>query len=100
MRLLWTERARDDLREIGRYIAHDKPMAASRWLSRLRLAARQAGDMPMLCRKVPEIGRDDVREIQLRTYRIVYRILDDQIHVLTVFEGHRRLEQDIIEALK
>jgi mRNA-degrading endonuclease RelE of RelBE toxin-antitoxin system len=28
----------------------------------------------------------------LRTYRIVYRTRDDTIEVLTVFEGHRRLD--------
>jgi mRNA-degrading endonuclease RelE of RelBE toxin-antitoxin system len=28
----------------------------------------------------------------LRTYRIVYRIRDDAIEVLTVFEGHRRFD--------
>jgi hypothetical protein len=30
--------------------------------------------------------------VVLRTYRIVYRIRDDAIEVLTVFEGHRRLD--------
>ncbi|MBN2197229.1 MAG: type II toxin-antitoxin system RelE/ParE family toxin [Polyangiaceae bacterium] len=36
-----------------------------------------------------EIGRDDVRETFLRSYRIVYRVEDGGITVLTVFEGHR-----------
>ncbi len=40
---------------------------------------------------MPEIGRDDVREVFQRTYRIVYRVVDDGIVVLTVFEGHRLL---------
>lgn len=33
----------------------------------------------------------EVREVFLRTYRIVYRIVDRGIIVLTVFEGHRTL---------
>jgi len=40
---------------------------------------------------VPEFGRDDVREVFVRTYRIVCRMLPDEIHVLTVFEGSRLL---------
>ncbi len=40
---------------------------------------------------MPEIGRSDVREVFLRTYRIVYRVLDEGIVVLTVVEGHRLL---------
>jgi hypothetical protein len=33
----------------------------------------------------------DVREVFLRTYRIIYRIEPARILVLTIFEGHRRL---------
>lgn len=48
-------------------------------------------EFPNTGRIVPEIGRSDVREVFLRTYRIVYRIVDRGIIVLTVFEGHRTL---------
>ncbi len=46
------------------------------------------------CRVVPEFGREDIREVFLRSYRLVYLIGDDAIEVLTVFEGHRLLETD------
>jgi len=39
---------------------------------------------------VPELGRDDAREIFLRSYRIVYRVLPREIIIVTVLEGHRR----------
>ena len=32
-----------------------------------------------------------MREVFLRSYRIVYRVVDEGIVVLTVFEGHRPL---------
>ena len=32
---------------------------------------------------------DDLREVFVRTYRIVYRIRADEVQVITVFEGHR-----------
>lgn len=34
-------------------------------------------------------GRSDIREVFVRTYRIVYRVREEGILVLTVFEGHR-----------
>ncbi len=43
---------------------------------------------------VPELGRDDVREVFLRSYRIVYRVGEDTVDVLTVFEGHRLLPKE------
>lgn len=38
---------------------------------------------------MPELARSDVCEVFLRTYRIVYRVVDQDIAVLSVFEGHK-----------
>jgi plasmid stabilization system protein ParE len=89
--LRWTERAATDLIAIGDYIAADNPAAARSWVEKLRQRAVKASKVPGSGRVVPEIGRDDVREVFQRTYRIVYRVVDDGIVVLTVFEGHRLL---------
>ena len=97
MKLRWTKRARRDLIEIGRYIARDKPEAARRWVERLRQRARDAAETPLFGRKVPEVDREDVREVLLRGYRIVYRIHASEIRVLTVFEGHRLLPREVME---
>ena len=89
--LRWTERAAADLMAIGEYIAADNPTAARAWVEKLRQRGVKASKMPHAGRIVPEIARDDVREVFQRTYRIVYRVVDDGIVVLTVFEGHRLL---------
>jgi len=89
--LRWTERAAADLMAIGEYIAADNPTAARAWVEKLRQRAVKASKMAHTGRIVPEIARDDVREVFQRTYRIVYRVVDDGIVVLTVFEGHRLL---------
>ncbi len=91
--LRWTERAASNLLAIGAFIAADNPTAARAWIERLRQRAAKASTMPRAGRVVPEIARDDVREVFQRTYRIVYRVVDDGIVVLTVFEGHRLLGQ-------
>lgn len=88
MKARWTRRALIDLREIGSYIRRDKPQAARRWVARLRERADKAAEMPRSGRIVPEIGQGNVREVFLRSYRIVYRIHDEEIEILTVFEGH------------
>ena len=44
----------------------------------------------------PELGRDDVRETFQRTCRIVHRVTEDRVEILTVFEGHRVLPDDIV----
>jgi len=88
-------RALRDLGAIRRYIARDDPVAARRWVSRLEQRAQQAAAAPMAGRVVPELENPTVREVLLKSYRIVYRVLDSELHVLTVFEGHRLFPEDL-----
>lgn len=89
MRLRWTAHARQDLLEIGRYIARDDRQAARRWVQSLRERAQKAAEVPGTGRIVPEFRREDLREVLLRSYRIVYQVQAASILVLAVFEGHR-----------
>ncbi len=95
-RTRWAARAMRDLEQIATYIARDNPKAAREWVANLRKTAEDAARMPMSARIVPEIQRDDVREVFLRSYRIVYGVRDDHILVLTVFGGGRQLPNDAL----
>jgi len=89
--VVWTDRALADLERIGDFIAADNPGAAERWMDQLMGAVGRVANMPLSGRRVPEVGRDDVREVIKGAYRIVYRLRNDRAEVLTVFEGHRLL---------
>ncbi len=95
MKLLWTDRAKRDLLDIGRFIARDNPRAARAWVERLRERARSAAETPWAGRVVPERADLEVREVIVRNYRIVYRVFEGAVHVLTVFEGHRVFPDDV-----
>lgn len=90
-RIVWTAQALADLEAIGDYIARDDERAATRWVAKLIAAAERAALVPMAGRRVPELERDDVREVLVRTYRVVYWLHDAHLEILTVFEGHRLL---------
>jgi len=94
--VVWTDRALADLEAIGDVIARDNTQAAEDWVFRLIALAEGAGQMPLAGRRVPEMGREDVRERLLRKYRIVYRVWHDRIEILTIFEGHRLFPEDAI----
>lgn len=89
LEILWAERAQRDLREITAFIAKDNEAAAIKWLNRAMEAVERAGRMPLSGRMVPEFSREELREIVLGNYRIVYRIERGRLTVLTAFEGHR-----------
>ncbi|HMP07338.1 MAG TPA: type II toxin-antitoxin system RelE/ParE family toxin [Lacipirellulaceae bacterium] len=44
---------------------------------------------PEAGRIVPELDRADVREVLIGSYRIVYLVGSDVVHILTVFHGAR-----------
>jgi addiction module RelE/StbE family toxin len=91
-RISWTWRAQKDLIEIGDFIAKDKPQAAARWVDRLISAVERAATFPTSGRPVPELGREDIREVIVDRYRIVYQVRADAVVVLTVFESHRNFD--------
>ena len=95
MKLFRTETAKDDLCAIKHYISKDNPAAAKKWIERLRKRARNALDAPYSGRKVPELSKDDIRELIEGNYRIVYQVFENRLVVLTVFESHRLFPDDM-----
>jgi len=86
----WTPRALRDLRDIGAFISRDNPDAARRWIDRLQTRAEEVVEAPLSGRIVPEHKREDLREVILKGYRIVYLLGADEIAIVAVFDGHRR----------
>lgn len=94
-RLRWSHRAETDLESIYSYIAADDPAAAARWVEKLMDRARRAAPVPYSGRVVPEFGMPHLREVFVRTYRIVYRIHEREVQIITVFEGHRLFPTEV-----
>jgi plasmid stabilization system protein ParE len=92
VKVLWTAPAEAQLLQIEEYIALDDTDAAVRWVGRLRERVSRLANMPRSGRIVPELDRDDVREVIVGAYRLIYRIESRSIVVLSVFEGHQRLD--------
>ena len=66
--------ARNDLRDIVRYISFDAPERAIRFSRFLLDETKRLSQFPELGRIVPELGNENFREIIVRSYRIIYRI--------------------------
>ncbi|MGI9068384.1 MAG: type II toxin-antitoxin system RelE/ParE family toxin [Pyrinomonadaceae bacterium] len=93
MKIVWTDPAVEDLRELHAYIARDSEMYASGFVERIILAAERLADNPKIGRVVPEANNETVREILYQTYRIIYRLKRDSIEMLSVIHGARDLEE-------
>ena len=97
MRVIWALRAIRRAAEIARYIARDSPEAARESVERLFVQAATLGRHPRLGRRVPEVDRDDIRQVLYGMYRIVYRIDPKRVVVLTVRHGRRLWDPSEVE---
>ena len=85
----WRDEARRDAREIVAYIAADSPLAAQRWHDDLLAIVEDLGLFPLGFRAYEPANDLRVRVRVWGNYKIVYRVTDDAIDVLTIYEGHR-----------
>lgn len=92
MRIEWSEVAEADLDDIYDYIARDVPYYAALFIDQLIKATDNLEDHPRLGRKVPEADYyDDVRELIIQSYRIIYQLQTEKLQILTVIHGSRNL---------
>ena len=96
MRIVWAPLAVDRASEIAEYIAQDKPSAAEKWIEAVFSKVGQLQSSPEIGRPVPEIGNDRFRELLLGNYRIIYRLEERQISILTIRHGKQILPVDEI----
>lgn len=89
----WAQRARDDLREIWRFIARDSPGAADAQVERILFATERLESYPESGRVLPEFPRLGYRELIVTSYRVVYRVQKDTVWIAAVLHGARLIRR-------
>ena len=92
-RIVWSRRALEDLEAIANYIAADSPAYAKAVVTKVIAQTRTLPQFPRAGRKVPEFDNDDVRELIVYSYRIIYQLRDNHVVVSAVIHGKRMFEQ-------
>lgn len=92
VKITWTDQAIDDLDSICLFIARDSFQYAKLFANRAFEATDRLKLFPKSGRVVPEINHEDIREVVLGNYRIIYRIITEEVEVLTVHHGAKPLE--------
>lgn len=89
--LIWTLRARADLKAIHDYIAKDSRENAKR-VSReiLHKTNTTLTEPPRPGRKVPEVNDPDLREISAYSWRIIYHLRNDSVFIVTLIHKRRQ----------
>ena len=90
-RLIWSPRARDDLRAIRRHIAQDSRQVAERFTQRVLDVVGRLESFPLSGRLVPEDEHGHLREVLVQDYRVIYQVFDGDVEILIIQHGARRL---------
>jgi toxin ParE1/3/4 len=94
VRVAWTEQAYAQLDEAMAFIARDRPGTAMEWLEFILDTADGLAEFPDRGRVVPESSREEVREIIIPPYRLVYRRDSDVVTITMVLHERRELSGD------
>lgn len=86
-----TDRSLEDLNEIHDYIARDSKSYATLFIKKIYNTVQKLKEFPNMGRIVSEINVPSVGELIFQNYRIVYRIIDDIVEIITVFYVNRFL---------
>ena len=95
MKVRWTERASKDALSIYDYIADRSESYADAVYDRLLLRPSQLTAHPESGSIVPEYRREDIRELFVHSFRMIYRIDANEVRILTVIHGSRQLPQEV-----
>jgi plasmid stabilization system protein ParE len=93
VRLNWTLESSENLKNIYDFIAQDSKHYAKIHINRIKEKANLLTENPKIGRIVPEIYKENIREIIFGNYRIIYRIvIIDRIDILTIHHSARILK--------
>lgn len=92
-KILWTDPALEDLRDIRDHVSRDRPAAARQLADRLKKSVLRLGDHPLSGRSVPEFPGTNLREVIVAPYRIVYEPCERDVVILRVWHGRMDLRR-------
>lgn len=87
-RVIWSDEAIDDLQQIFDYVARDSGRYAAAVVRRIVGSTRMLKNYPRSGRAVPEVDDETYRELLVDNYRVIYRLSESFITILTV--AHQR----------
>jgi len=98
----WAESAEFDLLGIIDHIGADSPKTAKKIFQRFLIEAKNLTDFPEKGRIVPELERQNLtffRELVIPPWRLIYKVSDDFVFVLAVFDSRQNLEDVLLKRL-
>jgi len=98
----WSTVAENDLKKIIAYIAEDSPQNALNVFKNIRHKASQLLTFPEKGRVVPELHDHGImiyRELVIPPWRLIYKITEKEVFVLSVIDSRQNVEDILLKRL-
>jgi plasmid stabilization system protein ParE len=93
--LIWTIKAVEQVEQIGAFIEKDSPFQARRVVQRIIKETRRLQEHIRIGKMIPEAQQDQYRELRVFSYRILYKILDEnRVAIVGVVHGQRLFDPE------
>ncbi len=96
----WTETAENDLRAVVEYYADESPSRALNMLSKIKQKCSDLKLLPERGRVVPELKEFNIlqyHELVIDNWRVIYKISENQVYVLSVIDSRRNVEDILLD---
>lgn len=100
--VFWASVAEKDLLGIIDIIVDDNPEIALEILNKIKAGTAKLDHFPRRGRIVPELlkhGISRYREIVIKPWRVIYRIEEGKVYVVSVIDGRRNVEDVLLARL-
>ena len=101
-KVIWADIAEDDLKNIIEYIANESIVNARRVFDKIKDRASNLFILLEQGRVVPELKDQGIlqyRELIHSPWRIIYRISENKVYVLSVLDSRRNIEDILLKRL-
>lgn len=92
--VIWTKPARADLKHIHDFIAEDSKYYAKKVTQEIREKADILNAHPNIGKIVLEVGKPEIQELYIYSYRIMYEVKNKHCYVLAVIHQRRDFSED------
>ncbi len=94
VQIIWSEKSKNDLKQIYEYIAKNSPFYAKRTIDKLRLRTKILRNNIRSGKIVPEFNIEILRELIEGNFRIIYQIANEtMVEIVTIFHASRDLSK-------
>ncbi|MBN2436525.1 MAG: type II toxin-antitoxin system RelE/ParE family toxin [Spirochaetes bacterium] len=98
----WTSTAQSDVRNILSFIINDGISRSKQLLNQLRDRGNKLKTNPGQGRIVPELAENNIytyREVFHKPWRIIYRIDNNRVYIVSVIDGRRNIEDILLRRI-